>query len=93
MTVIQSADSLNEPGSITLDIMVFAGPYRGGRFCFCFHIPANYPFRQIEVWATQPIWHPNVDLRTGKVAIPLDWSPVLTLTSFAMAVQVSFVFS
>lgn len=88
MTAIQTADSLNELGSITLDDMVFEGPYRGGRFSFCFNIPANYPFRCIEVWAIQPIWHPNIDLKTGKVAIPLEWSPVLTLTSFAMAVQV-----
>ena len=88
LTVLQTADSLNEPGSITLDNQVFEGPYRGGRFSFCFHIPANYPFKPVEVWATHPIWHPNIDLRSGKVAIPLEWSPVLTLNSFALAVQV-----
>lgn len=88
MLAIQSAESLNDPGSITLDIKVFEGPYRGGAFVFCFQIPANYPFKAVEVWSTHPIWHPNIDIRTGKVAVPLDWSPVLTLTSFALAVQV-----
>ncbi len=88
LSVIQTGDSLNDPGSITLENKVFEGPYRGGRFSFCLNIPANYPFRAVEVWATQPIWHPNIDVRTGKVAVPLDWSPVLTLHSFALAVQV-----
>lgn len=87
LTVFQSGDSLNELGSINLESKVFEGPYRGGRFNFCFHIPANYPFKPVEVWATHPIWHPNIDLRTGKVAVPLEWSPVLTLHAFALAVQ------
>lgn len=65
LTVYQTGDSLNEPGSINLESKVFEGPYRGGRFNFCFHIPANYPFKPVEVWATHPIWHPNIDLRTG----------------------------
>lgn len=87
VNVIQTADSLNEAGSITLEVRVFDGPYRGGRFSFCFNIPASYPFQTVEVWAVHPIWHPNIDLRTGKVAIPLEWSPVLTLKSIALAVQ------
>lgn len=87
LTVIQTADSLNELGSISLEVKVFEGPYRGGRFNFCFNIPASYPFVAVEVWAVHPIWHPNVELRTGKVAIPLEWSPVLTLKSTAIAVQ------
>ena len=88
LSVYQIGDSLNEPGSIHLESKVFEGPYRGGRFNFCFNIPANYPFKPVEVWAVQPIWHPNIDLRTGKVAVPLEWSPVLTLHAFALAVQV-----
>lgn len=87
LCVYQVGDSLNEPGSIHLESQVFEGPYRGGRFNFCFNIPANYPFKQVEVWAVQPIWHPNIDLKTGKVAVPLEWSPVLTLHAFALAVQ------
>jgi len=87
LTVFQTGDSLCDAGSITLENKVFEGPFRGGRYSFCFSIPANYPFRPVEVWATHPIWHPNIDLRTGKVAVPLEWSPVLTLHSFAIAVQ------
>jgi len=39
------------------------------------------------VWAVQPIWHPNIDLFSGKVSIPVAWSPVLTLNSVALGVQ------
>lgn len=87
VTVIQTADSMSALGSIQLEVRVFEGPYHGGRFTFCFQIPYNYPFTAVEVWAAHPIWHPNIDLRTGKVAIPLEWSPVLTLKSTALAVQ------
>lgn len=86
--VKQTGDSLNELGAISLESHVFEGPYRGGRFHFCFHISGNYPFKPVEIWATQPIWHPNIDIRTGKVALPLEWSPVLTLHALALAVQV-----
>jgi len=42
---------------------------------------------KVDVWAVQPIWHPNIDLFSGKVSIPVDWSPVLTLNSIALGVQ------
>ncbi len=86
--VLQTTDSLNDAGSIVLEISVFEGPYRGGVFHFCFQIPANYPFRPPEIWAVHPIWHPNIDLKSGRMQIPLEWSPVLTLKSFARSVQV-----
>jgi ubiquitin-protein ligase len=85
MTVLQSSD---ESHCITLDDMVFEGPYTGGRFSFFFYIPANYPFRAVEVSAMQPIWHPNIDLNSGRVDIPMEWTPVLTLSSCVLAVQV-----
>eukprot|EP01031_Cornospumella_fuschlensis_P037371 gene37371-45380_t len=87
LTVLQTADCLNELGSISLEVRVFEGPYQGGCFSFCFHIPTNYPFSPVSIWAVNPIWHPNIDLRTGKVALPLEWSPVLTLKTCAIAVQ------
>ena len=61
-----------------------------GHFLFCLNIPENYPFGGVEVWvatSTRPIWHPNIDLATGRVMLPLEWSPVLTLTSLALAIQ------
>ena len=54
------------------------------------NIPESYPFNEVEVWVgapDRPIWHPNIDLATGRVMLPLEWSPVLTLTSLALAIQ------
>lgn len=90
LTVKQTADSWNVPGSIVLVVSIVQGPYRGGVFSFNFDIPENYPFKSVSVWACHSIWHPNIQLTTGKVALPLEWSPVITLRSVAMAVQVGF---
>lgn len=89
LSVAQTADSLQTDGCLTLCISIFEGPYRRGSYMFAMNIPENYPFRPVEIFAKQPIWHPNIDLFTGKVALPIEWSPVLTLNSIALAVQVS----
>lgn len=73
---------------IYLNICILEGPYRDGHFTFVLDIPSNYPFKQVDVWAKQPIYHPNIEMLTGMVSLPLDWSPVLTLNSLALAVQV-----
>jgi ubiquitin-protein ligase len=86
-----SSSSMNitqDSQGLALHICIRDGAYRRGHFCFIFDIPAQYPFKIVDVWARHPIWHPNIDLFTGKVALPLDWSPVLTLNSLAIAVQV-----
>ena len=74
---------------IRLYICIHEGPYRGGHFIFYLNIPENYPFRGVNVLVDQsrPLWHPNVELHTGRVLLPLEWSPVLTLTSLAVAIQ------
>ena len=76
--------------SIKLTVCPHEGPYKGGHFIFSLNIPESYPFSGVEVWvatSTRPIWHPNIDLVTGRVMLPLEWSPVLTLTSLALAIQ------
>jgi ubiquitin-protein ligase len=80
---------VRDESGITLNVCILEGPYRRGHFSFLLDIPINYPFKSVGVWAKHPIWHPNVDLLTGRVFLPLDWSPVLTLHSLALAVQVS----
>ena len=77
-----------DQNGITLSVCILEGPYRRGHFSFLLDIPMNYPFKNVDVWAKHPIWHPNVDLLTGRVFLPMDWSPVLTLNSLALAVQV-----
>jgi len=75
--------------TVMISICAHEGPYRGGHFIFYLNIPENYPFRGVDVWAdmSRPVWHPNVELETGRVLLPLTWSPVLTLTSLALAIQ------
>ena len=76
--------------SLQLTVCPHEGPYRGGHFLFCLNIPESYPFTGVDVWvatSTRPIWHPNIDLATGRVMLPLEWSPVITLTSLALAIQ------
>jgi ubiquitin-protein ligase len=91
LTVIQMSDSLQTNGSLVLQICIYEGPYRGGCYLFGLNISESYPFRPVEVFAAQPVWHPNIDLYTGKVALPMEWSPVLTLNSLALAVQVRLI--
>ena len=55
---------------------------------FHMDIPESYPFKVVDVLAEQPIWHPNIDLTSGRVVLPIEWSPVITLNSLALAVQV-----
>eukprot|EP01038_Epipyxis_sp_PR26KG_P015437 gene15437-20826_t len=86
-TVYDQHDQFRIDSSICLNVRIFEGPYRGGIFSFRLQIPENYPFKAVEVWAKHPIWHPNVDLCSGKVALPVEWAPVLTLNSLALAVQ------
>ena len=75
--------------TVMINICVHEGPYRGGHFIFYLNIPESYPFRGVDVWVdmSRPVWHPNVELETGRVLLPLTWSPVLTLTSLAIAIE------
>lgn len=74
-------------GGLSLSLCMRQGPYKYGHFPFHIHIPDGYPFRQCEVYSTLPIWHPNICLQSGKVMLPFDWSPVLSLVSIVIAVQ------
>ena len=81
----------DENSTISLNVCILEGPYTHGHFSFVLDIPMNYPFKKVDVWAKHPIWHPNVDLLTGRVSLPIEWSPVLTLNSLAVAVQVRYI--
>jgi ubiquitin-protein ligase len=77
---------------IKICVKIFEGPYRGGCYIFKMDIPESYPFKVVDVFAEQPIWHPNIDLVSGRVVLPIEWSPVITLNSLALAVQVLFIY-
>lgn len=90
MKVYPSPDGQAHEG-LLLAICILEGPYRGGHFTFLMEIPENYPFRGVDIWCKSPVWHPNIDIRSGKVALPLSWSPVLSLISVAVSMQVESV--
>jgi ubiquitin-protein ligase len=65
-----------------LSLCIHDGPYRGGHFTFYLGVPDTYPFSMVQVTAVnRPIWHPNIDMDTGVVLIPLEWTPVMTAKS------------
>ena len=71
-----------------LSLCIHDGPYRGGHFTFYLGVPDTYPFSMVQVTAVnRPIWHPNIDMDTGVVLIPLEWTPVMTLTIVALSIQ------
>jgi len=48
-------------------IFVREGYYREGIFKFEIHIPQNYPSKPPEIQFTTKIFHPLVDISTGKL--------------------------
>ena len=85
-----NSDSSRTVWSVNLAVCPFEGPYRGGHFLFTVNILESYPFVGPDVWvgsSSRPMWHPNIDMETGRVMLPLEWSPVLTLISLVLAIQ------
>lgn len=72
---------------LQLNISMWEGPYRGGHFVFTIDILESYPFKLPEIFSRYPLWHPNVEILTGRVHLPLEWSPVLSLKALALAIQ------
>jgi ubiquitin-protein ligase len=48
--------------------------------------------RKLTRTAVRRVWHPNIDLTTGKVMMPIlgqDWRPVLSINTVLLGLQVS----
>lgn len=79
-----------EGSTILFTVYFVHGLYASGHFQFTVSIPSNYPFSAPRIQSAYPIYHPNVNLHTREVYIPLDWSPVLTLSSYMLALKLMF---
>ena len=70
------------------------GYYRDGTFSFDISIGKNYPFRPPIITASHPIFHPNINLQTLQIGLPIlsvdDWKPVLSLNDVLFALQLMF---
>lgn len=57
-------------------------PFAGGLYAFELHFPSDYPMTTPRVCFTPPLWHPNVDARTGVVHAnmlsPRGWTPAIS---------------
>eukprot|EP00602_Paraphysomonas_sp_CaronLab_P006414 CAMPEP_0185032054 /NCGR_PEP_ID=MMETSP1103-20130426/19889_1 /TAXON_ID=36769 /ORGANISM="Paraphysomonas bandaiensis, Strain Caron Lab Isolate" /LENGTH=274 /DNA_ID=CAMNT_0027567801 /DNA_START=164 /DNA_END=985 /DNA_ORIENTATION=+ len=84
-----SEEGMNE-SKLQLDLHVLEGPYKGGSFSIVMTVRQDYPFKAPLLYSPAPLWHPNIDPRTGQIHLPLEWSPVLKLYSVAFAVQLMF---
>lgn len=66
--------------------------------CRCLNMnqpPTNqpHPTPRQQVRCLTPAWHPRVELRTGRVALPLlrEWRPVLSLSTVLLGLQLLFI--
>lgn len=62
-------------------------PYDGGVYELVFTVGPDFPIKSPSVGFVTPIWHPNIDLRSGSVCLDVltakRWLPVITLRSIA----------
>lgn len=81
-------DANDFTAAAALNLCVREGPYAQAHYSFVIHVPDVFPFRSPQIRSTVPVWHPNIDLNTGLVSLPLEWSPDLRLVDLAVNMQV-----
>ncbi|TDH71296.1 hypothetical protein CCR75_004648 [Bremia lactucae] len=77
----------------TISIIDLSGPFANGDFTFLVDIPKTYPFHAPGVRCLTRVWHPNIDITTGKVMMPIigkDWRPVLSINTVLLGLQLIF---
>lgn len=93
-TVVQLNPNGNSGGNVVGVTMSFSGGYyAGGTFVLSLTLPGNYPFRPPQVYCLTRVWHPNVELVTGRVSHPLlegDWKPVQSINAVILGIQLLF---
>ena len=68
---------------------IFITPFSGGKFNLILHLTADYPLAPPKVSFTTPVFHPNVDFKTGEVCLDVlksDWSPAWGLATVCRAI-------
>lgn len=77
----------------TISIIDLSSPFAYGDFTFLVDIPKTYPFHAPSVRCLTRVWHPNIDIATGKVMISIlgrDWRPVLSINTVLLGLQLIF---
>jgi len=80
--------------SFIVKICPTEGLYRSAKIQFGIEIPQNYPYDPPSVACKSMIFHPNIELSTGGVNIPIlkleCWMPVLGIGSIIYALRMIF---
>ncbi|CEG44934.1 protein [Plasmopara halstedii] len=77
----------------TISIIDLTSPFANGDFNFLVDIPKTYPFHAPSVRCLTRVWHPNIDIATGKVMMSIlgrDWRPVLSINTVLLGLQLIF---
>ncbi|KAJ8609968.1 hypothetical protein CTAYLR_008093 [Chrysophaeum taylorii] len=85
--------SLEAGGQVGVSMSFSGGYYAGGTFVLSLSLPENYPFRPPRVYCVTRVWHPNVEVETGRVSHPLlegDWKPVQSINAVILGIQLLF---
>ncbi|CAN0413479.1 unnamed protein product, partial [Ascophyllum nodosum] len=56
---------------LKVGVSINAGLYEGATFYFLVTIPPSYPFHAPSAVCTSRAWHPNIDLHSGFVSLPI----------------------
>ncbi|CAM9194204.1 unnamed protein product [Ectocarpus sp. 13 AM-2016] len=93
-TSIDFPDGTRNLLKLKVGVTMTAGLFEGATFYFILTIPPSYPFHAPTVVCTSRAWHPNIDLHTGLVSLPIltkDWRPVLSINTIVFALQLMFI--
>ncbi|CAM9122690.1 unnamed protein product, partial [Ectocarpus sp. 6 AP-2014] len=93
-TSIDFPDGTRNLLKLKVGVSMTAGLFEGATFYFILTIPPSYPFHAPTVVCTSRAWHPNIDLHTGLVSLPIltkDWRPVLSINTVVFALQLMFI--
>lgn len=89
-----SAQPLNPDDILSLWTATIRGPkgtpYENGHFDLTISFPNTYPRFPPLVKMTSPVYHPNIDHKSGYIDINIlhdDWSPILTVPKILLSLQ------
>ena len=64
-------------------------PYQDGQFRLSISIPQDYPLSPPTISFVTPIFHPNVNFKTGEICLDIlkeQWTPVWSLSTACLAI-------
>ena len=70
---VRTTDDTSLIAPLEIKICMHQGAYRGAHFEFYVELLEDYPAREanVEIWARQPIWHPTIVQKTGRVSLTM----------------------